>query len=345
MPRDGAPERKDERGQDRHSADNAQQHALGHYDADIAPQCQAHGAHCEEACDGGERTCQNGGERLLHGAHHCLVLIRAGTLFFLEPVQQKDGEIHRHAQLEHRGQSLGDVADLPQKDIGAKVVDNGEYHAQHEDEGYNRFFHAEEQHHQTRPHGTQDVDGHFLVYQGFCVLQNGGHSADEAVLAQDILDGALRLHGHGMGAWVFELDQQQCGTVFAVKEFLDVGRQHFLWRSYVQDVARPQHAFYTRNSLQLTLEGKCVRGGHILHGDHGGGGHVEIVLQISFAHHGIQLRRQIGEDIVIDIGACGTEHGWDQQQHGGRQHRFAVPHHPARKMFHCSTLPLNFCGS
>ena len=63
MPRDGAPERKDERGQDRHSADNAQQHALGHYDADVAPQCQAHGAHCEEACDGGERTCQNGGIR------------------------------------------------------------------------------------------------------------------------------------------------------------------------------------------------------------------------------------------------------------------------------------------
>lgn len=51
----------------------------------------------------------------------------------------------------------------------------------------------------------------------------------------------------------------------------------------------------------------------------GGGGHVEIVLQISFAHHGTNSRRQIGEDIVIDIGACGTEHGWDQQQHGGRQ--------------------------
>lgn len=258
MPRDGAPERKDERGQDRHSADNAQQHALGHYDADVSPQCQAHGAHCEEARDGGERTCQNGGERLLHGAHHCLVLIRAGTLFFLEPVQQKDGEIHRHAQLEHRGQSLGDVADLPQKDIGAKVVDNGEYHAQHEDEGYNRFFHAEEQHHQTRPYGTQDVDGHFLVYQGFGVLQNGGHSADEAVLRRISL---MVRCACMVTAWALGFSNwtsSSVAAVSAVKEFLDVGRQHFLWRSYVQDVARPQHAFYTRNSLQLTLEGKCV---------------------------------------------------------------------------------------
>ena len=55
-----------------------------------------------------------------------------------------------------------------------------------------------------------------------------------------------------LGAWVFEPGPAAVWRRFRCKEFLDVGWQHFLWRSYVQDVARPQHAFYTRNSLQLT---------------------------------------------------------------------------------------------
>ena len=104
---------KDQRGQDDHGADNAQCHALCHDKADIAAQRQAHGAQCKETGDGGQAGGRDGGHGLADGADHGFFIIRAQLLFLLIAVQQEDGEVHRNAQLQHRSQCLGNVADLP----------------------------------------------------------------------------------------------------------------------------------------------------------------------------------------------------------------------------------------
>ena len=43
---------------------------------------------------------------------------------------------------------------------------------------------------------------------------------------------------------------------------------------------------------------------------------MEIVLKGYLADHGVQILRQVGEDVIIDAGGNGADCGRDQQQHG-----------------------------
>ena len=175
---------KDQGGQDDHGADDAEGNALCHDKADIAAQRQAHGAQCQEARNSGQGGSGDGGHGLADGAGHGLLVGRAQLLFFLIAVQQEDGEVHRHTQLQHRGKRLGDVADLTQEDVGAKVVRNGEQQAQHEQHRRDGALQREEQHQHTGTHSAQDVQRHFFIDQRLGILQNDAHAAEEAVLAQ-----------------------------------------------------------------------------------------------------------------------------------------------------------------
>lgn len=57
-----------------------------------------------------------------------MALLIGEPLLFLgsEAVQQEDGVIHRHCQLNDRRDTMGEEGDLPKDDIGAHVEDNGE---------------------------------------------------------------------------------------------------------------------------------------------------------------------------------------------------------------------------
>ena len=145
---------QDQGGQDDHRADHAQRHALGHYQADVPAQGQPHSAQRQEAGNGGQTGCGNGGHGLADGGDHCLLVGAAQLLFFLVAMQQEDGEVHGHAQLQHRGQRLGNVADLPQKDVGTKVVRNGEQKSDHKQQRRDRAFQREEQDRQAGAHCT-----------------------------------------------------------------------------------------------------------------------------------------------------------------------------------------------
>ena len=123
---------QDQSRQNDDGADDTQRHTLCHNNTDIAAQRQAHGAQCQEARNGGQGGSGDGGHGLADGGHHSFLVGGAEFLFLLITVEQEDGKVHRHAQLQHRGKRLGDVADLTQEDVGAKVVRNGEQQAQHE---------------------------------------------------------------------------------------------------------------------------------------------------------------------------------------------------------------------
>ena len=344
MAGDGAPEGKQQRRQNGDGADHPQQNALGHDQADVPPQGKAHGAHGQKARDGGEGTGQNRGEGFLYSLHHGPLRVRTGQLLFLKPVQQEDGKVHRNPQLQHGGQSLGDVADLAQEDVGAEVIPDGEDHAQHEDQRHHRFLHAQEQHHQTGAHRAEDVQRHLLIDQRPGILQNGGDTADETALVQQLFDGILGRHGHRMGAGVIKLYHQQGGPAVAVEKAADIRRQHLFGGGHIQQVVRPQHGAHPFHLRQRLLEGQRIGLGHVLHRDHGGGRHVEILVQHPLPYHGVQLRRQIGEDVVVDIGAHGAEDRGDQQQNRRQKHRFSMPHHPACEPFHRTTLPFPVSG-
>ncbi len=43
---------------------------------------------------------------------------------------------------------------------------------------------------------------------------------------------------------------------------------------------------------------------------------MEIVLKGYLADHGVQILRQVGEDVIVDAGGNCADRGRDQQQHG-----------------------------
>ena len=231
-------------------------------------------------------------------------------------MQQEDGEVHRNTQLQHGGQCLGDVADLPQKDVGAEVVRDGEQQTQHEQQRGEGAFQREKQHQQAGAHGDQDVQGHFLIDQRLGVLQNDAHAAEEAVLAQqlfDLLDGFHRLVA---GAGGVKTDDQHGGIVFAEHELLHIGRQHGGGDVGVDHIAEPEGLGDAGHVFDLLFHGDEFIGWQALYRDHTGGGQMEIVLKGYLADHGVQILRQVGEDVIIDAGGNGADRGRDQQQHG-----------------------------
>ena len=248
-------------------------------------------------------------------------------------MQQEDGEVHGHTQLQHRGQRLGDVGDLPQKPVAAEVVENGEGDAGHEQQRRGGLLDTEEQQNQAASHGAEDVQRHLPVDEVFGVGEDGRHAADKAVFVQqgfDLVDG---LHGGGAGAGVGKFHQQQLGVVFAVEELLHILRQHLSGHRLAQQVAAAHDGVHPRHFGQLGFQLCQLRRRHVFHRDHRRTGGVEVAVQVGLAHHGVQLRGQIGENVVVDIGARSPQNRGDQQQHRQHKHQLAAAHHPACKSF------------
>ena len=64
-------------------------------------------------------------------------------------MEQEDGKIHRHAQLQHGGQRLGNEADILEEEVGAKVVHQREEQPQHKQKGCDGALQRQEQNEQA----------------------------------------------------------------------------------------------------------------------------------------------------------------------------------------------------
>ena len=249
-------------------------------------------------------------------------------------MQQEDREVHRNAQLQHGGKRLGDVADLSQQDVGAEVVRDGEQQAQHEQQRGDGAFQREEQHQQAGAHGDQDVQGHFLIDQRLGVLQNDAHAAEEAVLAQQLFDLLDGFHGLVAGAGGVKADDQHGGIVFAEHELLHIGRQHGGGDVGVDHIAEPEGLGDAGHGFYLLFHGDEFIGWQALYRDHTGGGQMEIVLKGYLADHGVQILRQVGEDVIVDAGGNCADRGRNQQQERYCQDQLPEAHNALCDLFH-----------
>ena len=82
---------------------DAQRHALCHDDAEVCAQRQLHGTEGQKARDGRQTGRRDGAHGLTDGVLHGLFVGGTERLFLVVAVEQEDGEIHRHAQLQDRG--------------------------------------------------------------------------------------------------------------------------------------------------------------------------------------------------------------------------------------------------
>ena len=156
---------QDQGRQDGHAAQHAQQHALGHDDPQVTAQREGHEAQGDEAGDGGGRAADDGGKGVVDGHRHGLLVVALQGQLLVVAVPQEDGVVHGHGQLQHRRQGLGDVGDLSQEEVAAKVIDDGHANAGQKHE-WNQPA-VQQQHHggAGTGHSQRHIDGLLLLAQ------------------------------------------------------------------------------------------------------------------------------------------------------------------------------------
>ena len=332
----------DERRKDGQRAQYAERDTLRHNDADICAERQRHRTHREESSNRRQRGRHDRCARFTDGRDHRL-LIRLLRFLILIPVQQKNTEVHRDAQLQNGRKRLCDVRNLPEKDIAAEVIDNREDQTEQEDERHHRVLQEQKQHQQAEHDRTQHIFRQLLIDQLLGVLQNGGHAAEETALAHRGFDFRNRIHRAVGRARFIEPHQQHGRVIFAIKEILRVRRQHFLRNRNIQDITRPEHAGNAIDLLQLFLHVQQIRGRHTLYRNHRCGGNLEVILKILLALHRLQIRRQITQNIIIDPCVDVSESGQHEQYTCRREHKAAAFYYKTSHTLHTEYAP--FFGS
>ncbi len=141
------------------------------------------------------------------------------------------------------------------------------------------------------------------------------------------------LHGLLAHAGTTQPDDEDGGIVFAKQEFLHIGGQHLHRDGRVYHIAEPERLQYAWDGVDVLFHGQQLMGGQALHGDHAGGSELIVVFQNELAHPGVQLRRQVGEDVVVDAGGNGSHRRGDQEQNCEDQDHFPQPDNGLRDFF------------
>jgi len=318
--REGLVENQQEGRQDRDGADDAQQDALGHDDAEIYAHRVAHEAQGDEARDRGDGAAGHRGDRRGDGVGHGVRVVGLQRFLLLVAVPEEDGVVHRDGQLQHRGQRLGDVGDLAHDRVRAHVVDDRDADADEEDEGRQPV--VERQHHggQSAADGDRDVDGLFLFADGLEVRDEGGQTGDVSLLAGQAADLANGLHGFvGGGRGVEEHGQQR--RVAAVEFLVDAVGQRLLGDAQIQIGVVPQNGVHMVDALNLGLELGDIPVVHALDHDEGKRAFSEFIHQDILALDRFHGAGQVIEHVVIDPGLCHAQNRGQQERKGQDQNR------------------------
>ena len=296
---------------------DAQHDALGHDKADVLAQRKAHEAQGQEAGDGRQRTARQGAERGLHGCRHGILVVLEPGLFLLVGVVQEHGIVHGDAQLQHRRDGLRNVGDLSHQEVRAEVVDDGKADVDEQHEGQDPGFHGEGHGDERQQHGQAYKQGHLLVHQLPGILHHDGEARQEALFvaeAADLLDG---VHGLIRRTGMLVLDDHH-GAVPGVEHIAVLLRNEFRGDLHAHHVGEPHGVGYTRHLLDLLRQFVGIARRHVLHDQHGSRRHVERLFQQIHAVGGIQIRGQIGQNIVVDRRRDIGDHRGHQQCQGDK---------------------------
>ena len=148
--------------------------ALGQYKAQVPANGKAHQRQGHKAHDGGDATGYNGIHCLVKRCRHGLLVRKALLFLGGEAVQQEDGVIHRHRQLDHRCNAVGEEGDPPEDDVGAHIEDNGDPH-------------SEQEQHRFKPGGRRQ--GQYSKNDHYTGCHDHRHLAGDTLLEGLVVDG------------------------------------------------------------------------------------------------------------------------------------------------------------
>ena len=319
----GEVQQQNHAGQNSDAADDTQQHALGHHNAQVAAQGEAHEAQGDEASDSGDGAADDRGEGLVDGHGHGLVMVGGALELLVVAVPQEDGVVHGDGQLQHGGQGLGDVGYLAEEVVAAQIEHNAHADAGQKYEGHQPA--VQQQHHggAGTGHRQRHINGLLLLAQVLQVGDQRRHAGDEALLSGDGADVTDGVHGHILAGGRVE-EHRHHGGVPAVKGVIELVGQHLHGYRQVGQRVVPQHGIHMVHGLDLLLQGGYVPDGHVLHDDEGEGALAEVVLQGILSDDGVHIVGQVVEHIVIDAGVQHAEHRGDHQCQRQNQNQHAV---------------------
>ena len=108
-------------GQNRHAADNAEDNALCHDNAEILSESEGHEAERDESCNGRYGTSDNACQCCTNCCRHGVLRIGMQLPLLVVAVPEEDGVVHRDRKLKHGGKSLCDVRNLAEEVVCAHV--------------------------------------------------------------------------------------------------------------------------------------------------------------------------------------------------------------------------------
>ena len=246
---------------------------------------------------------------------------------------QEDGVVHGNAQLQNRRQGHGDVGYLSCENVGAQVIQDCHADTGDEQQRQHQGVHGDGQHQAGQQHCNQYINGLLLLGQIPGVGDGGRHAADQCPLSGNLFQLRQGLQSFVAGSTAFE-EHQHHGAVFGVELIQQIVGQNLLGNGQACDAVVPQHI---RNAVYLCKffpHFRYVLVVHAFHDDHGVSAFAEFILKDLLPNHGVDVIRQVGQDIVVDPGCRITQHGWNQQQQGNDQNQNPVLCDKPSKLYH-----------
>ena len=301
MPRlvDELVQRKRDRRQEHHDGEEAEHNALHQVDAKIGADLELHERKSGETEQRGDGAGGDGGQRPAHSQGHGTLHARRAPTLGRERVQQEDGVVQRHRQLQDGAHRERDERNLTQHDVRTHVDENG--NADGGDEQQRLDPRRGGQHEQ------QDDDGHederraagLLRRAGRGLRGIGGLARHGVARARLVHEGAQRGDGRAFGAFGHgDLEQR---SAIAIVRLDGGGVGHLEGHGDVDDVVEPHDALDAFHFGDLMLERKRLGNAHVVDEHIGvGDGLGELVVHDGDGRGGLRFVGQVVHHVVVD---------------------------------------------
>ena len=147
----------------RYAAENAEQHALCHDNAEVASHGEGHKAQSRETGDRSNRAADNAFQGFADGYRHSIFVVAVFFTLFIVAVPEENGIVHSYGKLQHSGQRFCDVRDFAHEVIGAEVQKDHHADAGQKDK---RDKPAIEKYHHSgtgKEYGNTDINRFFFL--------------------------------------------------------------------------------------------------------------------------------------------------------------------------------------
>ena len=249
---------------------------------------------------------------------------------------EEDGVVQRHSQLQHSGNSFGDVGNLPQEIVAAHVPQNADANAQQENQRQQEGVHGQHQHHAAQHHGDGHIDAFLFLHHLLGVRYHGRQAADEALLIRNAADLLNGFHGAFRRGSIIEEHSHQ-PAVILLENLPNVVRQDFHRDGTLHNGSISNNGVHMVNASDGLFQVSLFHLGQPLGDTQAERSLVEVLHQDILTTYRIQIFRQIVQQVILHLCRCHAEDRRHQQCQAQNDDQCLVMHQPSGKLLHAAS--------